>query len=84
LIDRKGAMNNRTKNDPFYKFSLIYRGSHDGINNMSFKDKCNRQVASLILIEVLQSDKIFGGYCSSGFSSKSTDDSDNLFFHLKM
>ena len=52
-----------------YKFNLIYRGSHDGIDYKSFKDKCKGQVESLVLIKVKQSDKIFGGYSSIGFNS---------------
>ncbi|RIA79462.1 hypothetical protein C1645_840616 [Glomus cerebriforme] len=47
-----------TMNDSTYNFKLIYRDRRDGINNESFKDKCNGQVASLVLIKVQQSDKI--------------------------
>jgi hypothetical protein len=52
-----------------YKFNLIYRGSIDGINNTSFKNKCNSQVESLVLVKVKQTNKIFGGYSSIGFNS---------------
>ncbi|RIA86167.1 hypothetical protein C1645_829704 [Glomus cerebriforme] len=55
--------------DPYYKFKLIYRGSRDGINNQSFKDICNGRIASLVLIKVQESNKIFGGYSSIGFNS---------------
>src|SRR5437762_9195064 len=67
----------RTGNDPLYKFNLIYRGSRDGINNKSFKNKCNGRVASLVLIKVKNSDKIFGGYSSIGLNSLG----DNLLFN---
>ena len=35
----------------------------------SFKIKCNVQVASLVLVKVKQSDKIFGGYSSIGLNT---------------
>jgi hypothetical protein len=60
-------------NDPHYKFELIYRGSRDGIDNKSFKSKCNGRVASLVLVKVQGSDKIFGGYSSIGFNSLGND-----------
>jgi hypothetical protein len=52
-----------------YKFDLIYRGSVDGINIKSFKNKCKGQLEGLVLIKVEKSDKIFGGYSSIGFHS---------------
>ncbi|GBC02511.1 hypothetical protein RclHR1_04660004 [Rhizophagus clarus] len=60
------------KNDYFtfrYKFDLVYRGSIDGINVETFKNKCNGQVESLVLIKVKGSNKIYGGYSSIGFNS---------------
>ncbi|EXX69937.1 hypothetical protein RhiirA1_450444 [Rhizophagus irregularis] len=59
--------------DPHYKFELIYRGSDDGIDNKTFKSKCNGRIASLVLVKVQDSDKIFGGYSSIGFSSLGND-----------
>ncbi|PKY30573.1 hypothetical protein RhiirB3_447728 [Rhizophagus irregularis] len=73
-IDNKDTMyirNNR--NDPFYKFNLIYRSSRDGIGSKSFKKKCNGRVASLVLIKVKNISKIFGGYSSIGFNSSGDD-----------
>jgi hypothetical protein len=52
-----------------YNFKLIYRGSVNGINTQSFKNKCKGQVESLVLIKVKQINKIFGGYSSIGFNS---------------
>ncbi|PKK69513.1 BTB-domain-containing protein [Rhizophagus irregularis] len=68
-IDKKNAMSTRTGNDPSYKFNLAYYGSRDGIDNDTLKNKCNGQVASLILIKEYKSTKIFGGYSSIGFNS---------------
>jgi hypothetical protein len=68
-IDKKSVIHTRTGNDPYYKFNLIYRGSRNGINNISIKNKCNGRVASLVLIKTKQSDKIFGGYSSIGLNS---------------
>src|SRR5205823_5385530 len=62
-IDKKYVETFRTKEDPLYRFNLIYRGSRDGIDNKSFKNnECNGQVKSLVLIKVKKSNKIFGGY----------------------
>ncbi|GBB95517.1 hypothetical protein RclHR1_25510001 [Rhizophagus clarus] len=72
-IDKKHAKYIRTKEDKLYKFDLIYRGSRDGINNESFRNKCEGQVASLVLIKVNQINKIFGGYSSIGFNSIKND-----------
>ncbi|GES81681.1 hypothetical protein GLOIN_2v1788063 [Rhizophagus clarus] len=76
-INKKSAKFVRIiKDDPLYnlqKFDLIYRGSRDGINNKSFKEKCKGQVPSLVLIKVKNSEKIFGGFSSIGFNSISND-----------
>ncbi|CAB4378187.1 unnamed protein product [Rhizophagus irregularis] len=60
-------------NDQLYKFKLIYRGSRDGISNNSFREKCKGRVASLVLIKVKETNKVFGGYSSIGFCSLGND-----------
>ncbi|UZO14524.1 uncharacterized protein OCT59_005980 [Rhizophagus irregularis] len=72
-IDKKHGNFIRTKEDILYKFKLVYRDSRDGINNESFRNKCEGQVGSLILIKVNQSNKIFGGFSSIGFNSIGND-----------
>ncbi|GBC46090.2 hypothetical protein GLOIN_2v1478609 [Rhizophagus irregularis DAOM 181602=DAOM 197198] len=73
-IDKKDTNYIRTsRNDQSYKFKLIYRGSHDGISNESFRKKCNGRVKSLVLIKVKDSNKVFGGYSSIGFCSLGDD-----------
>jgi hypothetical protein len=69
--------NDRTINDSYYKFKLIYHEDYYGIDNSSFKNKCNGQIASLVLIKPLFSDKVFGGYSSIGFNS--IEDNNLLF-----
>ncbi|PKC05644.1 hypothetical protein RhiirA5_361087 [Rhizophagus irregularis] len=68
-INNKDAMYINNRNGPFYKLNIIYRGSRDGINNRSFRIRCNGRVESLVLIKVKNTNKIFGGYSSIGFSS---------------
>ncbi|PKY53246.1 hypothetical protein RhiirA4_498587 [Rhizophagus irregularis] len=68
-IDNKDAKFTTTIKNPLYEFKLIYCGSRDGINNNSFKNKCNGRLPSLVLIKAKKSNKIFGGYSSIGFSS---------------
>ncbi|POG81691.1 hypothetical protein GLOIN_2v1762929 [Rhizophagus irregularis DAOM 181602=DAOM 197198] len=60
-------------NDQLYRFKLIYRGSRDGISNKSFREKCKGRVASLVLIKVKDTNKVFGGYSSIGFCSLGND-----------
>ncbi|RGB24677.1 hypothetical protein C1646_803797 [Rhizophagus diaphanus] len=66
-IDNKESKEIRKKNDTIYKFELIYRGSKDGINNNSFKNKCNSQEQILVLIKCQNTKKILGGYTTVGF-----------------
>ncbi|GBC02512.1 hypothetical protein RclHR1_04660005 [Rhizophagus clarus] len=69
-----------------YKFDLIYRGSIDGINNESFKNKCKGHVESLVLIKVKKSEKIFGEYSSVGFHTTENDDQNyrDYFYHYSL
>jgi hypothetical protein len=68
-IEKKNVVYNRIESDPLYNFKLIYRGSRDGISSGSFRKKCNGRIASLVLVKVKESKRIFGGYSSIGFSS---------------
>jgi len=67
-IEKKDAMFVRTKKDSRYKFKLIYRGSGNQINNTSFRGKCMGKIASLVLVKVKYSPKIFGGYSPIGLN----------------
>ncbi|CAB5329785.1 unnamed protein product [Rhizophagus irregularis] len=71
----------RTRNDPSYRLKLIYRGSRNGISNESFRKKCKGRVASLVLIKVKDSNKVFGGYSSIGVCSLGNDFDDDLIRH---
>ncbi|RIA90654.1 hypothetical protein C1645_805627 [Glomus cerebriforme] len=85
-IDKKDAMSIRTKDDSLYRFKLIYCGDRDRIGNNSFRNKCKGQVASLVLIKIQESDKIFGGYSSIGFNTfriDTTYSSDNFTFSFE-
>ncbi|CAB4433090.1 unnamed protein product [Rhizophagus irregularis] len=80
-IDKKDTMYIRTRNDPSYRLKLIYRGSRNGISNESFRKKCKGRVASLVLIKVKDSNKVFGGYSSIGVCSLGNDFDDDLIRH---
>ncbi|CAG8580949.1 9989_t:CDS:2 [Funneliformis caledonium] len=47
-------------------YTLLYRGSRDGIISNVLKDKCYRQSPCLVLVKVRSSPKIFGGYSPIG------------------
>jgi hypothetical protein len=68
-INKKDAKAIRNKNDSLYNFDLIYRGSQSGIDNNSFRNKCNLRLPILVLIRCQNTKKIFGGYTPIGFYS---------------
>ncbi|GBC04589.1 hypothetical protein RclHR1_05760007 [Rhizophagus clarus] len=68
-INKKDAKAIRNKNDPLYNFDLIYRGSQFGIDNNSFRNKCNLRLPILVLLKCQNTKKIFGGYTPVGFYS---------------
>ncbi|GBC01607.1 hypothetical protein RclHR1_04260007 [Rhizophagus clarus] len=72
-IDKKDTTYTHNKKDLGYEFVLNYRGSRDRISNKSFRDKCKGRVASLVLVKIKNTSKIFGGYSSIGFSSLGDD-----------
>jgi hypothetical protein len=56
--------------NPPYKFKLIYRGSRDGINCSTFRDRCMLgRVASFVIIKIQESSEIYVVYRSCGFNS---------------
>ncbi|CAB4385807.1 unnamed protein product [Rhizophagus irregularis] len=71
LIDKKRlscpSIFIRTEDDPIYRFKLFSRCGLDGVDEEFFQDKY--EVANLILVKTLESDKIFAGYCSAGIGS---------------
>ncbi|EXX67030.1 hypothetical protein GLOIN_2v1480795 [Rhizophagus irregularis DAOM 181602=DAOM 197198] len=73
-INKKDAKAIRNKNDSLYNFDLIYRGSQSGINNNSFRNKCNLRLPILVLIKCQNTKKIFGGYTPVGFYSNDSID----------
>ncbi|GBB98693.1 hypothetical protein RclHR1_00330020 [Rhizophagus clarus] len=64
-IERKNG-NNLSLNKK-YKFDLLYRGSQDGINYSTCRNKCNNQGPCLVLVKHQQSSEIYGGYNPLGF-----------------
>ncbi|CAG8596593.1 15780_t:CDS:2 [Funneliformis caledonium] len=72
------------KNNP-YTFSLIYRGSQDGLNLKSFREKYKKLKCSTILVVKLKnSDKIIGGYSNYFyyFSTNYNDESGSFLFNF--
>ncbi|CAG8458512.1 7657_t:CDS:2 [Funneliformis mosseae] len=52
-----------------YKFNLIYTKSRDGLDCMTFNNKCNLKGPFVVLIKV-QSNRIYGGYNPIGYASR--------------
>jgi hypothetical protein len=69
-IEKKEANSIRNEKGSLRKFNLIYRGSRDGIDDQSFKYRCNIEDPILVLIKCQNSRKIFGGYTPIGFYSE--------------
>ncbi|RIB30859.1 hypothetical protein C2G38_1165422 [Gigaspora rosea] len=60
-----------------YDFSLLFRGSRDGMTNArKFHEICGYQGATLIIIKIVESNKILGGYnpddwiCDSSWTTR--------------
>ena len=51
----------------FISFTLLYRGSRDGIQNSSFNGRRANQGSCLVVTKCSQTNKIIGGYTSVGF-----------------
>ncbi|CAG8654807.1 4585_t:CDS:2 [Funneliformis mosseae] len=73
-IDRKDGKAACNKSNLKYKFSLVYCGSRDGINNNSFNNCCPGQAKYLVLVKD-QSSKIYGGSYGNYATWRSTTDS---------
>ncbi|RIA85208.1 hypothetical protein C1645_808395 [Glomus cerebriforme] len=69
-IDRNDSTTTLSYNK--YKFNLIYLMSRDGLNHITFFNKCNRQGPFVVLIRV-QSKKIYGGYNPIGYTGRDHD-----------
>ena len=57
----------KTKSRNKFSFTLLYRGSRDGLQNSSFNEKCVNQGSCLVVTKCSQTNKIIGGYTSVGF-----------------
>lgn len=72
------------KNNP-YEFSLIYRGSLDGLNIKSFREKYKKlKCSTLLVIKLKNCDKIIGGYSNHFyyFSNNHLDESGSFLFNF--
>jgi hypothetical protein len=62
-----------------YKFNLLYRASRDGNTAATFHDKCDNKGATIVVLKIINSERIVGGYnplfWDKSNSSKSTRDS---------
>jgi hypothetical protein len=51
-----------------YNFDLIYRGSRDGFNINTMRNKCNGQGACILVIKIKENGAIIGGYNPLGWN----------------
>ncbi|GES72663.1 hypothetical protein GLOIN_2v1790646 [Rhizophagus clarus] len=61
-----------------YEFNLIFRGSWDSFDAISFHNKCDNKGATIIVIKIKNSNQSIGGYNPldwSGLEQKITSDS---------
>jgi len=68
---------------PGRKWSLLYRGSRDGLTGRIFHDKCNDKGSTMVIV-LSENDNIFGGYASESWKSSSryVKDPKAFLFHL--
>ncbi|CAG8755926.1 34966_t:CDS:1, partial [Racocetra persica] len=60
-IDNKQETPYRFKDIPF-KFDLIYRASQENFSISKFHEKCDNKGPTVVIIKVLNSEEIIGGY----------------------
>ncbi|CAI2171368.1 4483_t:CDS:2 [Funneliformis geosporum] len=60
------VINNWIKREKGLPYTLLYRGSRDGIKSDVLKNRCYRQSPCLVLVKVRSSPRIFGGYSPIG------------------
>ncbi|GES79521.1 BTB/POZ protein [Rhizophagus clarus] len=68
-----------------YEFKLLLRGSRDGFGVKPFGKKCYNKGATLILIKLVDEDKIIGGYSPLSWrgASKYLSTNDSFIFSFK-
>ncbi|RHZ49015.1 hypothetical protein Glove_535g25 [Diversispora epigaea] len=60
-IDRKDGKPYTFEEIP-YKFKLLVRGSRDGFESETFHDKCDKQGATIVIMQIAYSGELIGGY----------------------
>ena len=55
------------------KYTLLYRGSRDGLTAWDFHSKCDNKSPTLTIIKPLNSANIFGAYTEATWSSSSNE-----------
>lgn len=69
LRDREFDLINRFIGSQNVKYTLLYRGSRDGMNSKVFHVRCDGKSPTVIICQSKQYDKIFGGVCFGKWSS---------------
>ncbi|CAG8455450.1 2725_t:CDS:2 [Acaulospora morrowiae] len=52
-----------------YRFTLLYRGTRDGFNLTSFRQKVNDQGPAIAIVKIKGSETIIGGFNATGWSN---------------
>ncbi|RGB28701.1 hypothetical protein C1646_767496 [Rhizophagus diaphanus] len=60
------------KNNTYYEFNLILRGSRDGRDSKSFHSKCDKKGATITVIKIENSNQLVGGYNPLDWGVRST------------
>ena len=62
------------------KYSLLYKGSEDGMNPESFHTKCDNKGPTVVFVKVKDSDEVIGGYTTQPWCSTENYALDNDAF----
>ncbi|RIB14986.1 hypothetical protein C2G38_1610459 [Gigaspora rosea] len=83
-VDKKAEAYSVTNNP--YEFKLLLRGTRDGFTKESFWNLCDKQVNTIVVVKVNDTDEILGGYNPVGWD-KSINNwvycNDSFIFSLK-
>ncbi|KAG9296742.1 hypothetical protein G9A89_001374 [Geosiphon pyriformis] len=61
-IDRREPLNYYTPVDSPYKFITLVRGTRDGFNPRTFRERCNDQGSTVVILKIHGTGQLIGGY----------------------
>ncbi|CAG8683296.1 2872_t:CDS:2, partial [Ambispora leptoticha] len=61
-IDRRDPLHYYTPADSPYKFTTLLRGTRDGFSPKTFRERCNNQGSTVVILKIHGTSQLIGGY----------------------